>query len=634
MVSQRYRRKCARISARGRTSLGIRICPVVACDAIQARLPVVVQDAASTGTRQLSRRFVWAIRRSGLLFFKLFDDSEAAQLAPEPTADKESGGRKKLLLLLLLRLPLPLHLHLHLLLHLPHCKTTVAAAGATPNLNFPTRNPNSISTTESSSFSRGLLSPRALEKQPVRDAYPPRIASLPAAAAAAPSDPSPLFLTLPSADLPPVTSHPPSDLTPSDPQPQTQRRSFLEALLIRQKKVVPPDNRSATSRVLNPINYVPRPTPVRVQPPSRHQREISADTSSGEVYTLLTLPQQRRSRQHSPTDPIVEHSPHLPPTAGDRTSIGLPNNQQRSKISETTRGVGQMIDPEKQETNGVKEPERAHVPTSKYSTRQPESQQSPAVLGQSYGINPLDQPLQPPRRITSRLSLRRAQSAASIHSSAFGRTNSEVVQVPGSQEDVGQGYPGGDDASVGEELAWGPSHPCFPHLNPHVPVNSPEYSATRVIRVRRDWMIVGDLAPAFSNIYPEILDPLMPEPEFRYVIEHINQTLVRAYNPFSAWNWFDGLMGLLTGWFWEDFRPMGIKGQLRALEQWLEDWNHTVGARDGVKIIPLRRTGYMNLDIQIPDPQVRVVGDDDESQQPPPTAASPEQANGHERPPP
>lgn len=133
-------------------------------------------------------------------------------------------------------------------------------------------------------------------------------------------------------------------------------------------------------------------------------------------------------------------------------------------------------------------------------------------------------------------------------------------------------------------------------------------------------MVVGDLAPTFSNIYPEILDPLMQEQEFRYVIEHINQTLCQTYDPFSAWNWFDGLMGVLTGWFWEDFRPMGIKGRLKGLEEWLEDWNHTVGARDGVKLIPLRRTGYMNLDIQIPDPQVRVVGEDGESQAPPPTA--------------
>lgn len=141
-------------------------------------------------------------------------------------------------------------------------------------------------------------------------------------------------------------------------------------------------------------------------------------------------------------------------------------------------------------------------------------------------------------------------------------------------------------------------------------------------------MVIGDLAPTYSNIYPEILDPLMPEQEFRYVIEHINQTLCEAYDPFSTWNWIDGFMGVVTGWLWEDFRPWGLKGQLRALEDWLEDWNHTVGARDGVKIIPLRRTGYMNVDIQIPDPQVRVVGEDNESQIPPPSTQPPDTANG------
>jgi hypothetical protein len=34
-----------------------------------------------------------------------------------------------------------------------------------------------------------------------------------------------------------------------------------------------------------------------------------------------------------------------------------------------------------------------------------------------------------------------------------------------------------------------------------------------------------------------------------------------------------------------------------------------------VRIIPLRRTGYMNLDIVIPDPQVRVVGDEEQGEE-------------------
>ena len=127
-------------------------------------------------------------------------------------------------------------------------------------------------------------------------------------------------------------------------------------------------------------------------------------------------------------------------------------------------------------------------------------------------------------------------------------------------------------------------------------------------------MILGDLAPTYSNIYPEILDPLLPEQEFRYIIDHVNTTLVRAFDPFAPANWLDGILGFLTGWFWEDFRPGGVKGQLKKLETWFEEWNRTVGANDGVKLISLRRTGYLCLDIQIPDPQVRVVDEERRTQ--------------------
>jgi hypothetical protein len=44
--------------------------------------------------------------------------------------------------------------------------------------------------------------------------------------------------------------------------------------------------------------------------------------------------------------------------------------------------------------------------------------------------------------------------------------------------------------------------------------------------------------------------------------------------------------------------------QLAELERWIEDWNQNVGAKEAVKIIPLRRTGYLTLDIQIPDPHL------------------------------
>ena len=127
-------------------------------------------------------------------------------------------------------------------------------------------------------------------------------------------------------------------------------------------------------------------------------------------------------------------------------------------------------------------------------------------------------------------------------------------------------------------------------------------------------MVAGDLAPTYSNIYPEILDPLLPEAEFRRIIAHVNTTLVAAHNPFTVSNVLDGALGFVTGWIWEDFRSGGIKGKLRELDRWIEAWNRDVGSRDGVRLIGLRRTGYLSLDVQIPDPQVRVVTDGEDGE--------------------
>ncbi|KAK3939937.1 Golgin subfamily A member 7/ERF4 family-domain-containing protein [Diplogelasinospora grovesii] len=173
------------------------------------------------------------------------------------------------------------------------------------------------------------------------------------------------------------------------------------------------------------------------------------------------------------------------------------------------------------------------------------------------------------------------------------------------------GDPDQQAADVGEE--WGPLHPCYPHLNPHVPVDSPEYANTRIIRIRRDWLLEGDLAPTFSNLYPEILDPAgLTEQEFRRVIDKLNGELVPAFNPYSWRNLLDGVLGLATGWLWDDFGLTGIKSRLSALEKWIEQWNAEMektfsGADEAAippKIVSLRRTGYMSLDIQIPDPEI------------------------------
>ncbi|RYP31423.1 hypothetical protein DL767_005780 [Monosporascus sp. MG133] len=191
----------------------------------------------------------------------------------------------------------------------------------------------------------------------------------------------------------------------------------------------------------------------------------------------------------------------------------------------------------------------------------------------------------------------RRGSRASIPASQISSDNSSIVGDA-------------DQPEVGDE--WGPQHPCFPHMNPHVPMNSPEYTTTRIIRIRRDWLLEGDLAPTFSNLYPEILDPAgVSEQEFRRIIDKLNSELVPIFNPYSWRNLLDGVLGLLTGWLWEDLGFTNAKIKLNKLEKWLENWNaemeKTIASEDGAiapKIISLRRTGYMSLDIQIPDPEI------------------------------
>ena len=276
------------------------------------------------------------------------------------------------------------------------------------------------------------------------------------------------------------------------------------------------------------------------------------------------------------------------------------------------------------ETGGVQIPEAAHLSTSNPDvpkqdpqTKDLEANLPPlpslptgqSMLGQDYGMSPDDLPAHPPKRTKSYRSLHEPKSLNSLRSGSRGNNGS----IPGSQNGGHGVGDENDQADLAEELAWGPSHPCFPHLNSHVPVTSPEYESTRIIRIRRDWMVRGDLAPAYSNLYPEILDPSLPEHEFRTIIHYINKTLVDAFNPYSLRNILDGFLGLVTGWIWEDLGLTGVKGKLKRLEQWIEDWNCRNGEREGVKVIPLRRTGYMNLDIQIPDPQLKVVGEDERS---------------------
>lgn len=312
-------------------------------------------------------------------------------------------------------------------------------------------------------------------------------------------------------------------------------------------------------RLANPVNHVPRITPITVRPQQSDESLPLTFGHSRDAHPLLSVPERRRSRlTPSPSSLLVERS-HGETESG-RTSIALPRRQRRSEQFSPTEMAAAFAGSAARETENLRPPEAVHL--SEDGTRQN------------------DRP-------------RHAQSQTSL------RSQSQVASVPS--------HTGQAPVDIAEELAWGPAHPCFPHVNPHVPIGSREYMTTRVIRIRRDWMIKGDLAPTFSNLYPEILDPLLSEQEFRRVISTVNDGVIKAFDPFSFRNWFDGAMGLLTGWVWDDLNAPAAKSQLQRVETWLENWNREVGAKDGVHIWSLRRTAYMSLDIQIPDPKVGLV---------------------------
>jgi len=145
-----------------------------------------------------------------------------------------------------------------------------------------------------------------------------------------------------------------------------------------------------------------------------------------------------------------------------------------------------------------------------------------------------------------------------------------------------------------EEDDWNHEHPCFPHPNPHVPLDSPLFQSTRIIRIPRDYMINGDNTPAFSIVYPGILEPYVMEEQFRKIVDTVNEKLRLAFDPWNKWNWVDAVCGLVTLWFWEEICPTYVKRRLREVEGILEGWN-VVLEEQGAKLIPLRRSGYITV---------------------------------------
>ncbi|KAK3301912.1 Golgin subfamily A member 7/ERF4 family-domain-containing protein [Chaetomium strumarium] len=403
----------------------------------------------------------------------------------------------------------------------------------------------------------------------------------------------------------------------------------------RRAAAPPPLRRLDPSRLWNPTNSTPRdlappsaagrprrqstppPPPVPLSRPTLNVAGVPSEPvgSTAGDYPLLTLAEEHQVRSPISNRPSLyldryagaEQRIGLPPSVrhsydGKRASATPSPAQQAEAGPSTSRPPARLIVPEARRL-GSRGPSftRLQGPVG-LSFRPRSSQKEDKGKGKAGMAPPEDSrdAYGPDLERGPDVVNQRHSTASQISGigSAISSSDSSIMGDPDQPPDTGD--------------EWGPQHPCYPHLNPHVPVDSPEYTTTRIIRVRRDWLLEGDLAPTFSNLYPDILDPAgVTEHEFRRIIDKLNSELVPIFSPYNWRNIVDNVLGLATGWLWDDLGFTAAKTRLRNLEKWIEQWNtemeKAVRSEEGVippKIVPLRRTGYMTLDIQIPDPEL------------------------------
>ncbi|KAL7820185.1 Golgin subfamily A member 7/ERF4 family domain-containing protein [Trichoderma aethiopicum] len=460
----------------------------------------------------------------------------------------------------------------------------------------PTPTPTSISTSTSGadatpSFPASAVVPAAAPFPPF-PRLPSASASASAAAAAA------------SASASHQPAHPGPPQAPHNPALHKRNQHSIFRTLATSGASPTRLQRLSSARLWNPTNSTPRSpsnshkrrpsspieTPVRLQHPGLDQSTNTADpnvTGAGD-YPLLTLTEHRQAR-HSSSTPI---SFQFDLSGTDNKRVSLPSSVRASYDERRSQTLSPTRFDRQSRTSGDFTRESPPL------TKTPKADKGKGIMlpendesGQSYARDLERGPDVMDHRRFSNISI--GDGIGSAISSSNSSIMGEEVQP-----DLGE--------------SWGPQHPCFPHLNPHVPSDSAEYAKTRIIRIRRDWLLQGDLAPTFSNLYPEILDPAgIPEPEFRRIIDKLNKELIPAFDPYNPRNVVDAFLGLVTGWLWDDFGMTGIKSRLNNLEAWIDNWNRekekTTPSEEGIlppKLISLRRTGYMTLDIQIPDPEI------------------------------
>ncbi|EPE31888.1 hypothetical protein GLAREA_11970 [Glarea lozoyensis ATCC 20868] len=388
--------------------------------------------------------------------------------------------------------------------------------------------------------------------------------------------------------------------------------------------------RPSAARLWNPTNSTPR-APARKRSNRRLREENPAiiaiplshpdigspreGAAAGGSYPLLTLSEQRQSLHLGSTRASLQVERSGSSAGSNRISlprsVSIDISRRKSGDSPTTpekkldKGKGRVVSPEEAGSEALPQAEHRKIATLR-QREQNTSHPEPLSPGLSFVQNHPDMSTD----------LERGAINTALYSPGGNSTLPNNASNASLDGGIGPALESESSSIVGTEGGgaqdeWGPQHPCFPHMNSHVPLSSPLYQTTRIIRIRRDWMIEGDLAPTFSNLYPEILDPAgVTEQDFRTIIEKVNAELIPAFNPWGVRNVFDALMGLATGWIWDDFGLTAVKSRLRKVENFLEEWNTEMekkskdGPGSAPRIVSLRRTGYMNLDIQVPDPEV------------------------------
>lgn len=103
----------------------------------------------------------------------------------------------------------------------------------------------------------------------------------------------------------------------------------------------------------------------------------------------------------------------------------------------------------------------------------------------------------------------------------------------------------------------------------------------------------------------------MTDEDFRFLISNINSRLKETFDPYSTRAAVDAVLGAVTGYMWDTLGMTGAKKGMKALETFIDKWNAEKARQEKeVRLVQLRRTGFMTLDFVVPDPHIDEPVDD------------------------